>query len=205
MLFWHSIVTLKDGLTGDPVEVDIQDSAFLNGLDSALKLSPLHAIAGFGSLHSLAKEKLPEGDFSIIVRGKSFTSTVAKPERVLVDEICTLAEGGRMASVRIRDQVVHLLPSGLEFLRLVDNTVDEGNAFTDSAATASVCTKRVTSSHRCVGTSLKNQPCGNMSLLMYRLDAAHPWRSLCWRHKQQVLAFAPSSSLAPGLGSIEDN
>lgn len=195
---------LKDALTGDPVEVDIQDLAFLNELDSALRLSPLNAVvAGFGSLHYLAKEKLPEGDFSIIVvGGKSFMSTVAKPERVLVDEICTLAEGGRVASVRIRDQVVHLLPSGLEYLRLVDNTVDEENAFT----TASV---RVTSSHRCVGTSMKNQPCGNMSLLMYRLDAAHPWMSLCWRHKQQVLALAPcssssSSSLAPGLVSIND-
>ena len=95
----------------------------------------------------------------------------------------------------IRDQVVYLFPSGLEYLRLVDNTVDEENACTDSTAT---CTKRVKVSHRCVGISLKNQPCGNMSLLMYRLDAAHPWKSLCWRHKQQVLA----PSLAPGQVSI---
>ena len=84
---------LKDGLTGDSVEVDIQDLDFLNGLDTALRLSPLHAVAGYGSLHSLAKEKLPEGDLPIIVGGKSFMSTVEKPERVLVDEICPVAAG----------------------------------------------------------------------------------------------------------------
>ena len=195
---------LKDELTDDFVEVDNQDSVFLNELDSALRLSPLHAVAGYGSLHSLAKEKLQEGDFQIIVGGKSFMVTVEKPERVLVDEICTLAEGGRMASVRIRDQVVNLFPSGLEYLRLVDNGVNEENAFTESAATTSVCSKRVKFSHRCVGTSQKNQPCGNMSLLMYRLDAAHPWMSLCWRHKQQVLALAPST-IEPGLVSMHDS
>ena len=109
----------------------------------------------------------------------------------------------QQASVRIRDQVVYLSISGLEYLRLIDNTVDDENACTDSAAAASVCTKRVTCSQRCVGTSLKNQSCGNMSLLMYRLDASHPWMPLCWRHKQQVLALAPS--LAPYLVSINDS
>lgn len=189
MLLWHSRLLLKDGLTGNPISVDVHDREFLAQIDSALRLSPLHAVAAYASFHALANEKLQKGNFPLIVEGKSLTVSVEEPERVLVDEICTSAKDG-MASMRTRDLVVNLLPSGLEYLSLVDTTVGEGKA---STAAASVSTRRVQSSHRCEGTTKENRQCGNITLLMYRLDATHPWKSLCWRHKQQIFAVVPAS------------
>lgn len=107
---------------------------------------------------------------------------VQEPHRVLVDEICSSAEGG-MASVSTLGQVVHLLPSGLEFLNLVDTKVGDTTA-------AVVSNKRAQSSHQCEGTTANNQQYKNSTLLMYRHDATHPWKSLCWRHKQQIFAVS---------------
>lgn len=115
-----------------------------------------------------------------------------EPQRVLADEICSSAEGG-MASVRTLDQVMHLLPSGLELLNLVDTKVGD----TTAATVPSVSNKRAQSSHRCVGTTANNQQCKNSTLLMYRRDATHPWKSLCWRHKQQIFAVIPALQSDP--------
>lgn len=55
---------LKDELefTGDSVVVD---------MDTALRSSPLHAVAGYRFLHILAKETLPEGDSLYHLRASS--------------------------------------------------------------------------------------------------------------------------------------
>lgn len=105
---------LNDGLSGDPISVDTQDPEFLAQIDAALKLSPLHAVGAYGSLHVLSKEKLQKGSFSLIVGGRSYLISVEDtPERVHVDEICTSVEGCGMASVRLFREVVHLLPLGV--------------------------------------------------------------------------------------------
>lgn len=148
MLLWHSKLLLKDGLTGNPISVDVHDREFLAQIDSALRVSPLplHAIVAYGSFHALlANEKLQKGTFPLVVEGKSLMVGVEEPERVLVDEICTSTKDG-MASMRARDLVVSLLPSGLEYLSLVDTTLSERKVLT---AAASVSTRRAQSSHRC--------------------------------------------------------